>query len=927
MKKYFLLLFLIPSIMAAQLTIVSVLPANNSKSVPLTATISITFSEALDTLAMKEKGKDSWFSNIDSVVSDWYSADAKTRYAVVMLKSNTDYFIAVMYAKAKSGAVMTMPYVYYFTTGTNFSPYSVSGTLSPGAMDVTLDDAVVALAKINFMETETDGPPPFGGWASVNPNGTFTIPNVANGTYWPFAVKDVDQNGNVDPGKGVDLLVMGDSIVVNNASVTGLELTFFDLISFSPANLATNVPLATTLSFTFSEPLDTNAMSNESESSWFTNIDNVVSYWYSADLKTSYTSVILEPNKSYFMAFTYVKARSGAMMTTPRVSYFTTGSSFNPYSVSGSISPGSTDISPEGSVVGLSTINFMEENVDGPPPFGGWANVNSNGTFTIPFVANGKYWPLVAKDVDHDGLINPEQGKDVVVMGDSIIVNNASVTGVDLTFFDIVSFQPANLSTNVPLNTTISMTFSEPLDTMAMKESEDSWFSNIDSIASSGFSADGKTSYAQAVLKPNTTYFIAFMYVKSKYGGVITSPQIFYFTTGAALEPLSVSGTVSSGSTGISPAGAIVGLAKIDFMNKNTDGTPPFGGWGIVNNDGTFTIPYVPNGTYWPMAAKDVDHDGKINPDNGVDAMAYGDSIVVNNVSLTGVNLTFFTLTPNLFHDVIHKADSMAAANLPADRSLRRISGWEVDIQGRARSWEFAYSINGNTQGKSIHLGTMDYSIDDIDPMYFQWLSTMKEITNYDLAASSAAVIANVEAAGGTMVREQPIPSQWEFAIELSLSDQKNGWFGGSGAVDTSKIYWAAAYAYNYQVNPDQNQWMGGRLFLCDFATGSVLDTRDIIMDVKNEPTTVREFRLSQNYPNPFNPTTVIEFTVAQRAPATLKIFNVLGQEVAELFNSTAEPGQKYKVVFNAKNLSSGIYFSRLESNGRSELKKLVLLR
>ncbi|MFA6540521.1 MAG: T9SS type A sorting domain-containing protein, partial [Bacteroidota bacterium] len=303
------------------------------------------------------------------------------------------------------------------------------------------------------------------------------------------------------------------------------------------------------------------------------------------------------------------------------------------------------------------------------------------------------------------------------------------------------------------------------------------------------------------------------------------------------------------------------------------------------------------------------------------------DSIVVNNVSLTGVNLTFFTLTPNLFHDVIHKADSMAAANLPADRSLRRISGWEVDIQGRARSWEFAYSINGNTQGKSIHLGTMDYSIDDIDPMYFQWLSTMKEITNYDLAASSAAVIANVEAAGGTMVREQPIPSQWEFAIELSLSDQKNGWFGGSGAVDTSKIYWAAAYAYNYQVNPDQNQWMGGRLFLCDFATGSVLDTRDIIMDVKNEPTTVREFRLSQNYPNPFNPTTVIEFTVAQRAPATLKIFNVLGQEVAELFNSTAEPGQKYKVVFNAKNLSSGIYFSRLESNGRSELKKLVLLR
>jgi hypothetical protein len=88
-----------------------------------------------------------------------------------------------------------------------------------------------------------------------------------------------------------------------------------------------------------------------------------------------------------------------------------------------------------------------------------------------------------------------------------------------------------------------------------------------------------------------------------------------------------------------------------------------------------------------------------------------------------------------------------------------------------------------------------------------------------------------------------------------------------------------------------------------------------------------RVFELSQNYPNPFNPSTNIQFTVPADGRATLKIFNTVGQEVATLFNGEAAAGKYNQVQFNASNLASGIYFSRLEFNGKMQMKKMLLLK
>jgi CHRD domain/Secretion system C-terminal sorting domain len=86
-------------------------------------------------------------------------------------------------------------------------------------------------------------------------------------------------------------------------------------------------------------------------------------------------------------------------------------------------------------------------------------------------------------------------------------------------------------------------------------------------------------------------------------------------------------------------------------------------------------------------------------------------------------------------------------------------------------------------------------------------------------------------------------------------------------------------------------------------------------------------FQLDQNYPNPFNPTTTISFALQSSARVSLKIYNVLGQQVAVLLDDV-KPAGAYRVTFDASTLASGVYFYRLSTNrGLSIAKKMVLMK
>ncbi|MFC1557699.1 T9SS type A sorting domain-containing protein [candidate division KSB1 bacterium] len=97
-------------------------------------------------------------------------------------------------------------------------------------------------------------------------------------------------------------------------------------------------------------------------------------------------------------------------------------------------------------------------------------------------------------------------------------------------------------------------------------------------------------------------------------------------------------------------------------------------------------------------------------------------------------------------------------------------------------------------------------------------------------------------------------------------------------------------------------------------------------VDVNEGPLTVKSYSLGQNYPNPFNPTTNIPFSLQSAGRVQLTVYNILGQEVGVLIDRMMIAGEHVH-AFNANGLASGIYFYRLEANGYSSMKKLVILK
>ncbi|MFA5404095.1 MAG: T9SS type A sorting domain-containing protein [Ignavibacteria bacterium] len=87
-----------------------------------------------------------------------------------------------------------------------------------------------------------------------------------------------------------------------------------------------------------------------------------------------------------------------------------------------------------------------------------------------------------------------------------------------------------------------------------------------------------------------------------------------------------------------------------------------------------------------------------------------------------------------------------------------------------------------------------------------------------------------------------------------------------------------------------------------------------------------KEFNLNQNYPNPFNPETVISFDLPKSGFVSLKVYNILGEEVATLLNETKTAGS-YNVNFDGSSFSSGMYYYTLESNGFASTKKMLLVK
>ena len=96
--------------------------------------------------------------------------------------------------------------------------------------------------------------------------------------------------------------------------------------------------------------------------------------------------------------------------------------------------------------------------------------------------------------------------------------------------------------------------------------------------------------------------------------------------------------------------------------------------------------------------------------------------------------------------------------------------------------------------------------------------------------------------------------------------------------------------------------------------------------EIKINLTSPDDYSLEQNYPNPFNPSTVIRYNLPEESNVSLKVFDVLGNEIETLINKPQTAGS-YEINFNASKLSNGIYFYQLTSNGFSKTLKMIVLK
>ncbi len=99
------------------------------------------------------------------------------------------------------------------------------------------------------------------------------------------------------------------------------------------------------------------------------------------------------------------------------------------------------------------------------------------------------------------------------------------------------------------------------------------------------------------------------------------------------------------------------------------------------------------------------------------------------------------------------------------------------------------------------------------------------------------------------------------------------------------------------------------------------------VLEVRNLSTEIPDgYSLQQNFPNPFNPSTVIRYSITGNSLVTLKVYDVLGNEVSTLFNQKQNAGS-YEVEFNGLNLSNGIYFYRINTEKFTDTKRMILVK
>ena len=162
---------------------------------------------------------------------------------------------------------------------------------------------------------------------------------------------------------------------------------------------------------------------------------------------------------------------------------------------------------------------------------------------------------------------------------------------------------------------------------------------------------------------------------------------------------------------------------------------------------------------------------------------------------------------------------------------------------------------------------------------------------------------------------ESFVHPDWPIPVDLSYSDPGLQ-TAGLAKFPLGDLNWFPA---------EKEQWLAQRPAEYD-SIENALNSGRLVTSIKDRNRLPVGFEFQQNYPNPFNPNTTITFSIPKAGHISLKVFNILGQEVATLTDDFMTP-ETYKIEFDGSRLASGIYIAKIRSGGSSKSIKMVLLK
>lgn len=537
----------------------------------------------------------------------------------------------------------------------------------------------------------------------------------------------------------------------------------------------------------------------------------------------------------------------------------------------------------------------------------------------------------------------------------------------DLFSFVVSSSSPDENQSNVPLQSPLSFTFSAPLDTsrkygerrlpvgFIASDPQDSL--QLDSLR---LSTDLRTITFYLTHTPNTDFSFILTAARSAYGDSLAAPFALNYTTAATSGQRSVSGTVTT------PWGMIF-TPVVALLDRPvfSPGEVTIRRAAVVGSNGTYSITGVRDGVYWPTSAIDLVQDGDIAVRNFMDPIGFydpnndgvPDSIVVSGNDLTGIDIVYHDLVPATARELLARAN-FAAAQFAGDQQLKVIGAPEVDSTGKSLVWAYVYYSPTLRKGTWAFATTV-FTVADtgstgpdrervtpgdvalrlmkrVPQQYRQlFVRQMESITAMESPQATAqelpiermlTIPSNfIDSDSALTIAERNRGAAFRAQYPRTHIEVLGGNFSWAYPQDTTKIFWLVHYVATVQDTITVESYV-----FVDMTTGAVLASG--ITDVAREqlPVPLR-YALEQNYPNPFNPETLISFELPQREFVSLKVYNILGQEVASLVAAELSVG-RHTVKWDGRDFSgravaSGLYLYRITAGSFSQTRKMILLR